>query len=298
MSEDELAARYEGIFMTTGRRVYGRFGRGHVVTTEMAFEVFDWTEDSTGRPHPPHDWSIYNALDPHDGKPWAMIWVAVSPPFQRERVWNEQVRCYDESAHIVFREYPLFPFHRGGVAEGNRGIGEYADIVKKTEAGEEIQGRVIDPKSGASSFRTSEGKSTVLLELAKYGLFYQDGAIGLDNGHQHVRNALTYDYANPVDPRTNMPRLMICEWCSNTIRFMENYVWAKRAGSSGEIKRNANGLVPDEQYKDFPDLVRYHECAQFQWIPLQRRRDAGRWDKEGWETDAEREGKNLGPIGY
>ena len=265
---DTIRARIDGAFMRIGRRIYPTFDRKtHVVGEDvLTTDEFAWSFSEKGELVPPNDWTRYMILDPHDAKPWAMLWVAVSPPFTgRPFSADKQQRGKQyESLHICYREWPRSAFSLKADDPG-WGIDRYVETIAELEGREEIETRIIDPNFGNRTIRTADGQTTIKTMLQEVGLFFVDGYDAVEQGHQAVRTGLS-KVAEVAPGFEKIPILLFTEGCPQTIVSMLNYSRKRRRGTMDEYLE-----TPDEKFKDMADDVRYYWCAGMGWVPLELR---------------------------
>ena len=214
--EDEKEARAPGRLIFLQGLIYKSFDRDvHVV------EPFDI----------PEDWIRKCIVDPHDRKPFAIGWQAISP--------TGDIYVYDE--------WPDYEFHKRKSCDLT--IKEYADIIKIKEDDQFISKRIIDPNFGnAINVHT---KTTIKQDLEKYGLEFDDANDDIQSGHLKVKEYLKYDKIEPLS-NTNKPKLYFFKTCFNHIYGMTHYIWDEFIDKSRDVKQK-----PKDMSKDFPDLVRY-----------------------------------------
>jgi len=267
-NEDEIRARIEGHFMRLGRRIYPGFSRERQVATEdmLVDEPFNWSRNEYGELAPPPDWTRYMALDPHDGKSWAMGWFAVSPPFTGRPYFKTHERRAKphESIHILYREWPQTLVSKSD--DPGWGIDQYVAKINELERDEYVEGRVIDPNYGNQKRRVANGQITIKAMLQEVGLFFIDGYDAQEEGHQSVRTAFSmspsFEHVYPLS------LLMIAETCPQAIISHMNYQRRKRHGTVDEYLD-----LPEERFKDMCDVIRYYWTAAFGWVPESQRRE-------------------------
>lgn len=237
MTRDEIKARIYGLPVNLKGRVYPKFSRDvHVIKFEDI---------------PFHDCSFITVMDPHDRKPYAIIYAAVD---SMDRVY-------------IFHESP-FEKDFNDMAYGDKTYDEYAAEIKEIDAqirklgGTNFIDRIIDPNFGNSTIKLAtrqggQSKTTVKQEFAKRGLRFRDGIDLLEEGHLKVREYLHYeDKFNDAAEREIIvhPKLFIAERCINTISHISKYAHKDPETAGGDVKNHV-GLV--EKYKDFSDCTRY-----------------------------------------
>lgn len=213
---DEVDARAHGNFMHLVGRIYKSFDRNvHVAKQPIV---------------PPSDVTHYMAVDPHVGKPFAMIYAFVGG---------------DGVIH-VYKESPEHRFE--GSKDNKLGLSDYANLIKRLDDGRRIEKRIIDRHF--ASQRRQNGGQNLRQELFALGLTFSDSysvAANLEEvqtGIMKVKEFLAYDTSKPIDS-INRPRIIISPECKNTIEAFEK--WSYDTGTE----------KPKEDFKDFADVVRY-----------------------------------------
>ena len=247
MPQDEITARIYGMPINLSGKIYMKFNKNiHVIPFD---EV------------PLRDCTIYNILDPHDRKPWALIWVAV----------------HRTGTAYVFEEYPNTDFNQ--MLYDDKTYREYAQIIKEREdaiydiCGQRVingKTRIIDPNFGNKTVQLAErqggqSKTTPIKELARLGLRYKDGIDALEAGHLSVRKSLHYEVKDKEI--VVQPELFITENCQNTIRHLSRYSRKDIIASDGDVK---DKVEPMQKYKDYSDLVRYFVMSNPQYLGFEK----------------------------
>lgn len=241
LTYQEKAARIYGLPMNLSGKIYPSFNRDvHVIK-------FDDLPD--GR------YSLYNIIDPHDRKPWAIIWLAVHitgslyvvDEYPSDRNFNELLfddKTYDDYARLVK---------------------EHEDVLKDIfNTG--IQKRICDPNFGNKTVQLAErqggqAKTTPIKELKKRGLYYKDGIDALEAGHLKVRELLQWEAKD--GEIVVQPKLFVLDSCLNTIRHLSRYSRKDIMSGDGDEK---DKVKPMDKYKDFCDCVRYAAMADLRYI--------------------------------
>ena len=241
MPRDEILSRIYGMPINLSGKIYMKFNKKvHVIQFEEA---------------PLSECCIYNVLDPHDRKPWAIAWMAVHPT----------------GTAYVFEEYPNSNFN--DMMYDDKTYQEYATIIRETEeaiydiCGKRVIKRIIDPNFGNKTVQLAErqggqSKTTPVKELAKLGLKYHDAIDALEAGHLEVRKWLYYD-TNDDGIIVVQPKILITDNCQNTIRHLSRYSRKDIIAGDGDVKDKA---APMDKYKDYSDLVRYFCMANPRYI--------------------------------
>lgn len=226
MTKQEITSRIYGMPMNLAGKIFMNWNYDvHVIEPEDV---------------PADKFTLYNILDPHDRKPWALTWIAV----------DEQDVAY------VFDEYPAKNFNE--MLYDDKTYDDYAKVIKDKEAvykhmmapGTEII-RIIDPNYGNKATKLAirqggQSSTTIKKELQKRGLYYSDGIDALEAGHLKVREALHWQEKD--GELIVHPKLYVCSNCQNTIRHASRYSRKDITTSDGDEK---DKVKPMEKYKDF-----------------------------------------------
>jgi len=214
--EDEIEARAHGNFIFLQGLIYKSFDRAiHVIEP---FEI-------------PKDWTTKCVVDPHDRRPFAISWQAISPA--------GDVFIYDE--------WPEEDFHKKKSCDLT--IEDYAKLIKVKEGNHDILKRLIDPNFGNTI--NVHTKSTVKEDFESLGIDFYDANNDIQSGHLKVKEYLKYDKTKPIS-NTNKPKLFIFDTCKNHIYGLTHYVWDEFKDRSKDPKQK-----PKDMAKDFPDCIRY-----------------------------------------
>ena len=218
LTDEEAEVRIYGRFRHLAGRVYKEFSRDvHLI------EPFDI----------PEDWPRWHVVDPHDRKPFAMIWAAIAP----------------DGTIYVYREWPDDRRYEQ-MRSSDMDIPAYAKLIAALEAKDYVTFRVMDPAFG----RQVKAVHFLSLaeEFARYGIFFDTNVSNdIRQGHLKVKEYLAYDRKKPIGP-LNKPRLFFFRNLRNMIWSLEHYIW-------DEGKRTGRGLreKPREIGKDHCDALRY-----------------------------------------
>lgn len=233
---DEIAARAHGKPSHMTGRIYSDFENKDPYVVEP-FKI-------------PDSWERVCIVDPHDGLPFAISWMAIDKTGQ---IW-------------VYDEFPFDDLEK--VTSTNLTIPDYARIIGEKESRDLVNNRIIDPYYGNQRYANT-GK-TIKQELADLGLNFDDGdTSGIDLGHKRVQEYLKYQKAFPVSA-TNHPRFHVFSSCRNHWRSMLRY--KKKVSKTGEVK---DKIVIEETYKHFCDNIR-HLAMKAHTIVHQDQPDLGR----------------------
>lgn len=182
----------------------------------------------------PENAAIYQVVDPAIAKPIASIWAFVDA--------SKTIHIYDE--------FPSFDFQ--GSKDSNMTVKDYADEFKRRENKRVIQDRIMDRHFG--NVRRTLGGPTLKQEFAAFNIDFRDSysmdaSVEVETGILKVKDYLRYDKTKPIDG-LNRPRIIISPTCKNTITAFERW---SRDPKSGK---------PQEEYKDFSDVIRYLAMAE------------------------------------
>lgn len=243
MTKDEMLCRLYGVPINLAGKIYMSFSKQvHVTSIEEM---------------PEGDYTIYHVLDPHDRKPFAMVWIAV----------HSTGSCY------VIDEYPGDQ-NFNEMDYDDKDYAEYVKEIKRIEAGIKdlfgvrVHKRIIDPNFGNKTIKLAkrEGNSSMTTpkkELQKLGLHFRDGIDALEAGHLAVRKMLFYKRHPESDEIVAQPMLFFCNHCTNTIRHHMKYARKAIVSTDGDSK---DKVGPQEKYKDFCDCVRYAVMSNLVYV--------------------------------
>ena len=244
MTKDEIKSRIYGMPINLSGKIYMKFNKGiHVIPFEDV---------------PFNKVTLYEVLDPHDRKPWAIIWAAVS---------------ITGTIYIV-DEYPERNFNE--MYTDDKTYTEYAKIIKEKEESlrqifrKPIHKRIIDPNFGNKTVQLAErqggqSSTTPKKELLKRGLRFVDGIDALEAGHLKVRELLYWEKKD--EEIVVQPKILITENCINTIRHLSRYARGDILTSSGDVK---DKVKPREKYKDFSDVTRYLAMSNPRYVTVSK----------------------------
>lgn len=209
LTEEEKEARIHGKFMHLSGLVYKEFNPTiHIIEP----------------PEVKKSWTRIMAIDPHDRKATAVVWLAVDPQ------GNEYV--YDE---LKLKDMD---------------IEHMALAIKAQEGDKPAHVRLIDPHMDKEN--TLAGGFNVRKEFMKHGIFCERGTADVLLGKSRIRKSLKPEYSTML--RKTIPKLHISKYCVNTIYEFQHYVW-------DEFKRNKEEQGQKDQVKkvndDFMDALRY-----------------------------------------
>jgi len=216
---EEVEARAHGQFMHLSGRVYKTYSKETHEINELAGYHMEMLSKKR--------YTLYNIVDPHDRKPFAIGWYAVLP--------NDDVIC--------LAEYPDTPFHK--ILTSDLQPTDYAGIIRatETELGKAADVRLIDPNFGNAP---KLGGDTIKQAFEKFNLYYLDPPDKLNEGHILVRSLL----GNPNGGIR--PKFYVMSHCFNHSFGLSHYGFREQKSAS-----KGPSEAPELIYKDFPDLVRY-----------------------------------------
>lgn len=221
LSDSEKEARIYGRFSMLSDRIYTQFSDDvHIIQPLL----------------PPADWVHGMVVDPHQVRPWAIAYFAVSP----------------RGDIVFYREWPEQEFHK--IRKDTRSMEEYAILVRTLDGNRPIQVRLIDPNAGPrKDMMRGVFVPSFVAELSKYDLHFNHQINDdLDYGEALVKRLLAYDPRSKVGV-LNRPRLYFTSDCRNCIASMRYYSAKTKPGTLGEPDEEKR----DQTFKDFADLVRY-----------------------------------------
>jgi hypothetical protein len=228
--DDERELRETGKFGSLIGAIYKNFRK--------EYHIIDDIPEYHKEEYEKNEYTLYNVVDPHDRRPFAIGWYAV----------------FKNGDIINIYEFPdeRYPLHHK-IKDFGFTPRDYVNEIKHIEMdiiGKRANYRIIDPNFGNTpTFATN---TTIKQELYKcgkeigYELVYQDPPDDIETGHLLVKEYLGY-------PEKNIrPKLYFLSRCKNHIFGMEHYCWKEKKGAYKTIDER-----PELEYKDFPDLVRY-----------------------------------------
>jgi hypothetical protein len=209
LTEEEKEARIHGKFLHLSGLVYKEF--------DPDIHVID-------PPKIKSDWTRYMAIDPHERKATAVLWLAVDPKGQ----------------HYIYDELSL----------KDMDIKQMAEAIHAQEGELKATVRLIDPHMDKDN--AIAGGFNVRKEFMKYGVFTERANSDPMLGKARIRQNLAARWS-PLLKRS-VPNLFISRYCRHTIYEFQHYVW-------DDYRRNKDEYGPKEQVKkkndDFMDALRY-----------------------------------------
>lgn len=239
--EDELLSRRDGKYLEHAGNIYKNFrddAKGHVLQDFPAYYQDCWDKGL---------YTLWQRIDPHDRKPWAISWRAFFP----------------DGKSFCVAEWPdesMRPFHK--IKSWGFGYDAYAKLTVDTEkalgVGRFSRATIMDPNYGPSAAMNKQGVTSIGAEFQKAVreaggghrrmIFPNDS---LTPGHLLVKDKL----GDPAKGVT--PDYYYLAHCKNSRFGMLHYGYR-------ENKDEKKGLSeePVLQFKDFPDLDRYGAMAK------------------------------------
>jgi phage terminase large subunit-like protein len=248
--EAELAARKGGAYLHLSGRIYKAYRAEPEAHCPVAIHDYHQEEWKRGTGV---GWTLWNVVDPHDRKPFAIGWYAA---FKNGDAYT--IAEWPDDSWPPFYKMKDCPYVPA----------DYARLIMETERALGVKGdgsnvqRLIDPNFGNTPcFAT---KTTIKKELYDcgealgYRLVYQDPPDSLEGGHVAVKALLG-------EPSKGIrPKYYDLAHCKNHIFGMTRYGWKD---STNEDKKGISEK-PDLVHKDFPDLKRYLALAGVKFIEL------------------------------
>ena len=214
LDPSEVEVRVMGKALHLQGLIYPEFNEAVHVFDPFTTKPF---AENGGKPLP--HWTRYMVADPHDRKPFAMIWCAVD---EDENIW-------------VYDEYPEGEFHR--IKYDGKTIFELCEHIKLKEEGADIQLRLIDNTRGNKN-EVGTGL-TIKQEFANYGIYFSDAPTRPEEANRKaLRKYLFYDRSKEVS-YTNKPKIFISKYCKNVIYSLKHFMydnWNNKADEKREIK--------------------------------------------------------------
>ena len=245
--DDDMTVRRDGGYAEQASITYPTYRddtTGHVLAEMPPYYAECWEKGL---------YTLYQIIDPHHRKPWAIEWRAAFP----------------NGVDIAVSEWPdesMRPFHK--MKSWHWGYDSYAKLTSETEkslgVGKPAHMTIMDPNYGPAAVMskektTSDGAEFVAAYRALTGRFrriiFPSDAV--QPGHLLVKAAL----GNPA--RGVTPNTYWMDYCRNGRFGMLNYGIKEKKNESDGISE-----VPELQFKDFPDLRRYFATAKARYIEL------------------------------
>lgn len=178
---------------------------------------------------PPSNATIYQVVDPHTDKPFAIIWAFVDA--------RGDVFVYDE--------WPNQDFYKWRNCQLT--IPDYKKIFQDKEQGLIVHKRIIDRHFSEVTHLKGMTRKTLRDDFREAGVDFMPSYQAkeeMDVGIAKVREYLRYNPDRPIDT-LNKPKIFINKHCQNTIKSLSRW---SRDPKTGDVQ---------DQFKDFCDVVRY-----------------------------------------
>ena len=267
--EAERAARKGGAYLHLSGRIYKTYRAeesGHCPVDIHPYHLDEWERG------PGPGWTLWNVMDPHDRKPFAIGWYAA---FRNGDVYTI-AEWPDDS-------WP--PFHK--MKDCTWVPKDYARMIVETEralgvkdAGRGVR-RLIDPNFGNTPCCATN--TTIKMEMSMWGmkpvaeggqggylLNYQDAPDPLTGGHIAVK-AMLGDISKGIRPKH-----YDLAHCKNHIFGMTRY-----GHKENRNEKMGTSEKPELIHKDFPDLRRYLALAKVKFIELPKAENVQRASSYG-----------------
>ena len=237
MDDSEISARREGKYLEHAGRIYSNYRddvSGHVMDRMPAYYAECWRKGA---------YSLYQVIDPHHRKPWAIAWWAFFP----------------NGVDICVAEWPdtsMRPFNK--IKSWTWGYDAYANLTFETEkmlgTGKPAEATIMDPNYGPSAVMSQD---SVTSDGAQFYESYRrlTGGRGrqmifpsdaVTPGHIMVKEALG-------DPEKGIaPMTYVMEYCRNMRYGLSHYGYSENRDEKKGLSEK-----PMLKDKDFADLRRY-----------------------------------------
>lgn len=235
LNENEVRARLGGEYYELGGRVFQTWSREHHVWNALPTYYQDCYDKGL--------FTLYNVVDPHPRKAFAIGWYAVFP--------NEHI--------VQIAEYPHFNFYRDH--SWNFKVRDYAKLIKEIESGlgKPADVRLMDPLYGRQPSEIGDDAGVIekFADLPDgLALYFASPPNSIDDGHILIKDLLG-DPANGIDTRVNF-----MHYCSNSIFAFGHYGYKEEKDETKGVSTR-----PELRYKDHVDIFRYPALAGFRYIP-------------------------------
>jgi len=198
-SEDEKQARIYGKFQHLIGLRFKQFSRNIHVVKPFNIDYRNYT--------------VYEALDPHDRTPDTCNWLAVDRKGRKYIVDELWLKC------------------QGGTEE-------LAQRIKKIAQQYRVERRVIDPSAFNEDQHADIPHTSLGVKLQGYGLNYQEASKTRTMSDKRIEDALTYQKINlnGQEEFIKAPELYIFDNCKRTIFEFEHLRWDEWSGKQAEKK--------------------------------------------------------------
>jgi hypothetical protein len=219
--EEEYAARAHGIFKNIGGAVYPSWKNNEKTILRSPSDLRQWSKPGVDSP------TIYMMLDPHDSKPFAMLWFAL----------------FADGHGEFFAEYPeRSDYHKQQRAKET--LEDYVRIIRRIEARFwplKPRVRIIDGNYGNQERLVGSARTTIKRDLARLSKG-QMRFINNPGGNQPWKNAkhILHQKFTPSKV-TNLPIWQCWHTLKNLDYAMRHYMMLTRSGRTADIQGAASG---------------------------------------------------------
>ena len=245
----ERAARWNGEICLSGGLVHPSWAANRDAIRIKPYDPAVWKKDERSMP------TFFHILDPHDRKPFVMLWFA---------------QFYDGHGEFV-AEYPnRFAYHLADRCAHS--LADYVEIVEEIEKDfpADVRWRIIDKWYGNQAVRYQKIQSSIKMELhrlSKGRLAFMDSP----GGENSYREACRIIADNLVPgPLTNLPRWRAWDTLFNLDFAMCRHSFKPVAGRTADQDGDADS-GPTGRFKCFPNCVEYLALTNPRWEPVRRR---------------------------
>lgn len=262
--DEEYEARAHGRYKNVGGAVYPAW-RNNKDTILMEPRSFrEWMKPGGLPP------TIYMMVDPHDQKPFAMLWFAQ----------------YADGHGEFFYEYPdEQEYHK--TPRSKLTIADYVQIIRRIEARFaplRPHVRMIDKNYGNQERIVGQRRTTIKQDLT----YESNGYLRfMENpgGNSPWRNAKhrIHQFLTPRPP-TDLPQWRCWHGLGNLDHAMRHYMMLTRAGRTADI----HGPImskPAEKHKCFPNMVEWLAHLNPTWVEPPSLSEELDFDEGGYESD-------------
>jgi hypothetical protein len=171
------------------------------------------------------DYSVYEALDPHDRTPDTANWLAVDRKGRKIVVDELWLKC------------------QGGTEE-------LAQKIKAKATQYRIERRIIDPSAMNEDQHADVKGLTLAQKLANNGLVYQEATKMRALADKRIEDALTFQKVKLGDQEEfiKAPELYIFDTCVRTIYEFEHLRWDEWTGKMAEKKDQKEKTVDKDDH--------------------------------------------------
>lgn len=241
---EEREARRYGRFMEMAGLIYRSYGDHNEIET-----LSPWHQECFENGF----FTLYNVLDPHDTKPFALAWFMVFPNLD----W------------IGAAEYPLEPFE--GMPNPKMTPDEYRAFIIETEKsfGKPADIRLVDRAKGNAPALNGPSIKSIFSESCEscqksdvacpHRLYFIDAPNDLTLGHLLMRK----DIGNPLENKP--PKFSNMKHCINLCTGHRRYGY--KIGKNKKVDIHER---PELEFKDFCDLSRYLKLYGIRYLGEQK----------------------------